>query len=190
MEEVMREYVPGVMVRKRKDGFHFLVLDNVRKTLFQEDPLVLLDGVPVFDIDKIMAFDPLKVKKLEVITNRYFLGPFNFPGIVSYTTYTGDLAGFQLDPRSVTLDYEGLQSQRIFYSPAYDNQKQRENRMPDRRNLLFWAPQVKLDKEGKSHVEFYTSDLVGNYAVVIEGLSTNGYSGSTTSSFLVKQFNN
>jgi uncharacterized protein YfaS (alpha-2-macroglobulin family) len=62
--------------------------------------------------------------------------------------------------------------------------------MPDRRNLLFWAPQVKLDKEGKSHVEFYTSDLVGNYAVVIEGLSTNGYSGSTTSSFLVKQFNN
>ncbi|HEX6223864.1 MAG TPA: hypothetical protein VFZ52_05615, partial [Chryseolinea sp.] len=73
MEEVMREYVPGVMVRKRKDGFHFLVLDNVRKTLFQENPLVLLDGVPVFDIDKIMAFDPLRIKKLEVVTNRYFL---------------------------------------------------------------------------------------------------------------------
>ena len=28
MVEVMREYVPGVMVRKRRDGFHFLVLDN------------------------------------------------------------------------------------------------------------------------------------------------------------------
>ena len=190
MEEVMREYVPGVMVRKRRDGFHFLVLDNVRKSLFQENPLVILDGMPIFDIDKIMAFDPLKVKKLEVITNRYFLGPFTFPGVVSYTTYTGDLAGFQLDPRAVLLDYEGLQRQRIFYSPQYDNQKQRESRMPDRRNLLFWAPQVNLDKEGKQQLEFYTSDLIGTYTIVIEGLTTNGYSGSTTSSFQVKQFNN
>ena len=190
MEEVMREYVPGVMVRKRRDGFHFLVLDNVRKSLFQENPLVMLDGMPIFDIDKIMAFDPLKVKKLEVVTNRYFLGPFTFQGIVSYTTYTGDLAGFQLDPKGVSLDYEGLQRQRIFYSPSYDNQKQRESRMPDRRNLLFWAPQVRLNEEGKNQLEFYTSDLVGNYTIVIEGLTTNGYSGSTTSSFLVKQFNN
>ena len=117
--------------------------------------------MPIFDIDKIMAFDPLKVKKLEVITNRYFLGPFTFPGVVSYTTYTGDLAGFQLDPRAVSLNYEGLQRQRIFYSPQYDNQKQRESRMPDRRNLLFWAPQVTLDKEGKQQLEFYTSDLIG-----------------------------
>jgi len=190
MEEVMREYVPGVMVRKRKDGFHFLVLDNVRKSLFQENPLVILDGMPIFDIDKIMAFDPLKVKKLEVITNRYFLGPFTFPGVVSYTTYTGDLAGFQLDPRAVLLNYEGLQRQRIFYSPQYDTQKQRESRMPDRRNLLFWAPQVTLDKEGKQQLEFYTSDLIGTYTIVVEGLTTNGYSGSTTSSFVVKQFNN
>ena len=190
MEEVMREYVPGVMVRKRKDGFHFLVLDNVRKSLFQENPLVILDGMPIFDIDKIMAFDPLKVKKLEVVTNRYFLGPFTFPGVVSYTTYTGDLAGFQLDPRAVSLNYEGLQHQRIFYSPQYDTQKQRESRMPDRRNLLFWAPQVTLDKEGKQQLEFYTSDLIGTYTIVVEGLTTDGYSGSTTSSFVVKQFNN
>src|SRR5690606_18087096 len=75
MEEVMREYVPGVMVRKRRDGFHFLVMDNVRKSLFKDDPLVILDGVPIFDIDRIMEFDPLKVKKLDVITQRYFLGP-------------------------------------------------------------------------------------------------------------------
>ncbi|HZB15299.1 MAG TPA: hypothetical protein VE467_19830 [Chryseolinea sp.] len=190
MEEVMREYVPGVMVRKRKDGFHFLVLDNVRKSLFQEDPLVLLDGMPIFDIDKIMAFDPLRIKKLDVVTNRYFLGPLIFPGIVSYMTYTGDLAGFQLDPKNVSLDYEGLQRQRIFYSPLYENQKQRDSRMPDRRNLLFWTPHVRLDKEGKQQIEFYTSDLTGNYTIVVEGMTSNGYAGSATSSFVVKQFNN
>lgn len=190
MEEVMREYIPGVMVRKRKDGFHFLVLDHVRKSLFQQDPLVLLDGTPIFDIDKIMAFDPLKVKKLEVVTSRYFLGPLIFQGVVSYTTYAGDLGGYQLDPASVSLDYDGLQRQREFYSPQYETQKQRETRMPDRRNLLLWAPHVSLDKSGKSRIEFFTSDLTGDYTILVEGLTQNGYSGSAVGSFTVKQFNN
>ncbi len=190
MEEVMREYVPGVMVRKRRDGFHFLVLDNLRKRVFQDDPLILLDGMPVFDVDKIMEFDPLKVKKLEVITSRYYLGPFHFPGVVSYSTYPGDLAGFQLDPRSISMDYEGLQRQRVFYAPKYETEKQRESRLPDRRNLLFWAPDVRLDNEGNSQLEFFTSDLSGNYSIVVEGLSKTGYAGSTTGTFAVKEFNN
>lgn len=186
----MREYVPGVMVRKRRDGFHFLVLDNVRKSLFKDEPLVLLDGMPIFDVDKIMEFDPLKVRKLEVITNRYFLGPLNFPGIVSYSTYTGDLNGFIIDPKAVFLDYDGLQRQQIFYAPRYDDQKQRDSRMPDRRNVLYWDPQVTLDEQGKAQIEFYTSDMTGTYTIIIEGLSNNGYSGSSTGSFTVKQFNN
>jgi hypothetical protein len=190
MEEVMREYVPGVMVRKRKDGFHFLVLDNVRKTLFQQNPLVMVDGVPVFDIDKIMAFDPLRVKKLDVFTRGYSLGPLVFSGIVSYSTYTGDLNGFQLDPRSVSIDYEGLQRQRIFYAPQYENEKQRESRLPDRRSLLFWEPVLMLKEGEKKQLEFYTPDLTGEYTVVIEGISKDGTCGGTTASFKVKDFNN
>jgi len=190
MEEVMREYVPGVMVRKRKDGFHFLVLDNVRKTIFQQNPMVMIDGVPVFDIDKIMAFDPLRVKKLEVFTRGYSLGPLVFSGIVSYSTYTGDLNGFQPDPRSVSLDYEGLQRQRIFYAPQYENEKQRESRLPDRRNLLFWDSLVTLKDGEKKQLEFYTSDLTGEYTIVVEGISKDGTCGGTTASFKVKDFNN
>lgn len=190
MEEVMREYVAGVMVRKRRGGFHFLVLNNVRKSLFQDDPLVLLDGMPIFDVDRIMEFDPLKVKKLEVFTSRYYLGPLHFPGVVSYSSYAGDLGGFTLDPKSISLNYEGLQRQRIFYSPQYETQKQRESRMPDRRQLLYWNPQVTLNENGMQQIEFFTSDLTGNFTIVVEGLNKNGYSGSKVSTLSVKQFNN
>jgi len=187
MEEVMREYVPGVMVRKRKDGFHFMNLNDAHKSIFTEDPLVLLDGVPVFDIDKIMEFDPLKVKKLDVFTHRYYLGNVSMTGLVSYTTYTGDLAGFVLDPRSVVVNYEGLQLQREFYSPPYDTPKQRESRWPDQRNVLFWAPQV-VTKDGRQHLEFYTSDVAGDYNIVIRGMTADGLSGSAVYAFQVKQF--
>jgi len=190
MEEVMREYVPGVLVRKRRDGFHFINLDVINKGVFDEDPFILLDGIPLFDADRIMAFDPLKIKKLEVVTRRYYMGVMSLPGIVSYTTYAGDLGGFQLDPKSIVMDYEGLQFQREFYTPKYETNKQRDSRLPDQRNLIFWAPTVITSKDGKQHVEFYTSDLVGNYHVVVEGLTTQGMSGSGTVGFAVRPFDN
>jgi len=186
MEEVMREYVPGVMVRRRKGGFRFMTLDNVNKGVFDEDPMILLDGIPLFDVDKIMAFDPLLVKKLEILNRRYYMGVLSMPGIVSYTTYTGDLAGFQLDPRTVMLDYEGLQPQREFYVPKYEDTKQRESRLPDQRSLLHWAPRVITGDDGHQRVDFFTSDQPGTYKIVVEGLTNGGISGSSKGTFVVR----
>ncbi|HEY3405989.1 MAG TPA: hypothetical protein VGK59_21535 [Ohtaekwangia sp.] len=190
MEEVMREYVPGVLVRKRKDGFHFLVLDNVNKLIFDGTPLIMLDGVPLFDEDEIMAFDPKKIKKLEVMTRQYFIGPLVFPGVVSYTTYEGDLGGFQLQPKSIKMDYEGLQLQREFYSPRYESPAQRESRMPDQRTLLYWNPQILTGTDGKQQVEFYTSDVPGEYKIVVEGISYDGHVGTSSQTFVVNPANN
>ncbi len=190
MEEIMREYVPGVYVRKNRDGFHFKVLDNVNKAVFQEDPLVMLDGLPIFDIDKIMEFDPLKVKKLDVLTRKYYIGQFTFPGVVSYTTYQGDLGGFQIDPRSISINYEGLQLHREFFSPRYETPQHRSSRLPDQRNLLFWAPTLITNQDGKHQVEFYTSDLTGEYSIVVEGLAGDGSAGHAVSNFTVKNYNN
>ncbi|WP_347156385.1 hypothetical protein [Pontibacter chitinilyticus] len=187
MEEVMREYVPGVQVRLRKGGFHFMVRDDMNHTIFQQNPMVLLDGVPVFDINKIMAFDPLKIRKLEVMTRRYFNGPQVYEGLVSYTTYQGDLAGFPLDPHALLMEYEGLQLQREFYAPAYDTPQQRQSRLPDLRNLLYWAPDILTKADGKAAVNFYTSDQAGIYVVVVQGLTGSGLTGSKMITFEVKQ---
>jgi hypothetical protein len=85
MEEVMREYVSTVFVRNRQGKFHFYLIDQVNPTAsaFTDDPMILLDGIPVFNTDKIIAFDPLKVKKLEVVNSLYYLGNVSFSGIVS-----------------------------------------------------------------------------------------------------------
>jgi hypothetical protein len=190
MEEVMREYVPGVLVRKRRDGFHFIVIDKVHRTTMREDPLILLDGVPVTDTDDIMSFDPRKVRKLEVVTKPWYLGPAVFPGIVSYTTYNGDLAGFEFPSHTLQMDYEGLQIEREFYLPVYENQSQRNDRTPDMRSTVYWNPQVKTDATGKAHVEFFTSDLQGNFMISTEGLSPEGVPGTGVQNFVVKSFEN
>ncbi|GAB4035154.1 hypothetical protein [Spirosoma jeollabukense] len=186
MEEVLREYVLGVMPRKKQGHFQLHVLNEPYREIFDELSLVMLDGVPIFDMDKVIEFSPLKVQKLDVVTNRYLMGPVMFNGIISLMTYKGDLAGFPLDTRLLKLDYDGLQLQREFYSPRYDTAKQLESRLPDGRTLLYWDPNLQTDASGHTRTEFYTSDQPGTYLVEVNGLSKDGSAGSQRVMFEVK----
>jgi hypothetical protein len=186
VEDVMREYVPGVLVRKRKDGFHFMVIDRVRHFVLKEDPLTLLDGLPIFKLNQLMTFDPLKIKQLDVISKRYFLGQQVYNGLVSYTTYKGDLGGFPLNPHALIEEYEGMQVPREFYAPRYDTPAQQRSRLPDLRNLLYWNPNVNLQANKQQTLEFSTSDQAGRYLVVTQGMTPDGQLGSTSFSFEVK----
>ncbi|WP_187261939.1 hypothetical protein [Pontibacter beigongshangensis] len=187
LEEVLHEYVTAVRARKRRGDYHLTVLDRPGNTIFADNPLVLLDGVPVFDMNKAMAIDPLKLQKLEVVAEKYFHGPMVYKGIVSLSTYQGDLEGFQLDPRSLLLEYEGLQLQREFYAPAYASEPEQRSRLADQRKLLHWAPDIATGENGKATLEFSTSDQAGTYLVVLQGISKAGLAGSKIFSIEVKQ---
>jgi hypothetical protein len=178
MEEVMREVVAEVHLQKENDSFHYKVLNLPYKQHFDWDPLVLFDGVPVFNTNKIIAYDPLKVKKIEVMARRYYWGNITNNGIISYTTYDGNLGNFELDPGVVLMEYNGLQMKRDFYSPSYTTPEQMQNREPDKRNVLFWQPSVSVDSSEGCKLHFYTSDLPGRYAVHVQGIDAGGQCGS------------
>jgi hypothetical protein len=180
MEEDLREYVKEDNIINSRGKFHIKVITSIG-FLDGEDPMVLVDGIPVFNLNKVFAIDPLKVKKLEVMAQRYYYGPTEQNGIFSFTTYKGDLGGVELDPRAIVVDYEGLQLQREFYSPVYDTQNQAASRIPDYRNLLYWTPTIN-DKG----VSFYTSDQHGKYIGVIQGITANGDAASQYFTFEVK----
>ncbi|GAB3333540.1 Plug domain-containing protein [Larkinella ripae] len=185
MEEVFREYVPGVMARKRREGYSITVLDIPHKQFFTGNPLALLDGVPLFDMDKVMAIDPRKVQKLEVMARHYIVGPLVFDGIISFTTYKGDLAGYRPDAKALLADYEGLQIPRDFYAPRYDTPQRSGSRLPDMRTLLYWTPALKTDAQGKAQFDFYTSDEAGTFRFVINGITADGRAGSKQGVFEV-----
>jgi hypothetical protein len=178
MEEVMREYVTEVHVRKQKDRFHIDVQNIPYHMFFDSDPLVLLDGLPVFDMNKLMAIDPLKVKKIEIVARKYSIDSAVHLGIISCFSYDGNLAGLPLDPNALVVEYPGMQLQREFFSPVYDISSDSQRRVPDFRNVLCWSPDVRLDSSGRSTVEFFTSDLPGNYIALIQGITPDGAAGA------------
>lgn len=187
MEEVMIEYVAEVMVRKRGEKFKFFTVNNPAIAIrplqegilfFEEDPLMLLDGVPVFSVDKMIKYDPLKVQKLEVVASEYHWGPITADGILNFTTYKGNLEGYTMNPSDLLLDYDGLQQQRIFYSPDYSTTDALQSRLPDFRDVLYWSPDVHTNGKGQGTISFYTGDIPGRYLVVLQGISSNGNAGS------------
>ncbi|HEY4965330.1 MAG TPA: hypothetical protein VII28_02980, partial [Puia sp.] len=91
--------------------------------------------------------------------------------------YNGDLDGFPLDPQTLVVDLQGLQQGMEFYSPAYETNQQYLNRHPDFRTLLYWNPNVYTDSTGNATISWFTSDLPGNYVIVVNGVSQSGLLG-------------
>jgi hypothetical protein len=190
MEEVLREYVTEVPLMRQKDDFTILVRVKPHPNDFPRnvEPLILLDGVPVFDQgNKIIKYDPKKVSELEVVAKRYFLGPLMFNSILNFKTYKGNLPDFQLDTRATVMDYEGMQLKREFYSPLYETESSVSGRLPDFRNVLYWSPDIKIDSNGKKTISFYTSDQENKYTVVLQGISPEGKVGTSKIEILVKK---
>jgi hypothetical protein len=174
MEEVLREYVREINVGVKNGELTFKMFSPALHDFYDGNVLVLIDGVPLADPDKIFSYDPLKVKKLDIIQSQYIVGPAIFNGIASFSTYEGAFDRFELDPRLVAIDYDGLQLQREFYSPAYETKEQLEKRIPDFRNTLLWSPDITTDREGETKIQFYTSDRPGTYIVILQGMSADG----------------
>lgn len=186
MEEVMREYVMYMDVQKNREGFALRLLDKSSQQFFTNQPLILVDGVPFFDVNHLMKFDPRKIRKLDVVNHRYLLGSTIFSGIMNWSTYQSNLADFELEPKATVIDYEGLQSKREFYTPRYDTELQKNNHLPDFRNVLYWASQIPLTDKGEGKLSFFTSDIPGKYIVVIQGLTSSGQCGAIYLNFNVQ----
>jgi hypothetical protein len=187
MEEVLREYVHSLNVVRRKDNFQIYLFDNTNRSVFEDEPLILVDGVPFFYTNELIHQDPLKIKRIDLINREYALGSQTYSGIINLTTYHGDLEGIVLDPRAIVLDYPGIPEKREFFERRYETEELVNSRMPDYRTLLYWSPQIKSGSDGKKQINLYTSDLPGKYAVVLQGLSEKGVPGSQVVFFTVKK---
>jgi hypothetical protein len=176
MEEIFREYVPEVNISKHRSDFSLSVFKDNERIFFGEAPLILLDGVPFFNEDTVVSFDPLKIRKMDVVTRRYYTGLHYFSGVISLSTYHNDLADFRLDPSALVVAYEGLQPEREMYTPIFGGSR----RIPDLRDVLSWTPHL----GGKA--SFYTSDIPGTFRGIIQGIGKDGLPGVRTFTFTVK----
>ena len=185
VEDVLREYITGVFVTKKRGRYNIKMLAG--QEMLADDPLVLYDGVPFFNVDNIMAVDPFKIERLEIIQDKYYYNGDTYGGILNFISKKAILSDYELSPNAVVIDYEGLQIKRQFYAPSYTNENLIKNTSPDFRNVLYWQPNITINNKSAASVSFYTSDMLGKYVGVIQGLSDSGIPAYSVFQFEVKK---
>ena len=177
IREIVKEILPDLMVIKRNKKFTFKIINSYPFQPFENQALVLVDGVPVYDIENLLNVPARQIERVDIINARYFFSDNIFDGIVSFITKKGDMSALDFDNTVYRQVFDGYEQPEDFYSPDYSTDSLKMSRIPDYRNLLYWKPDLKYATDGKALVEFFTSDEAGMYTIIVEGRSGNGEHG-------------
>lgn len=181
IREVVKEIIPNVYTLKQSGKLELKLINKLQSLPFENKPLVLVDGVPMYDFEKVLVINSKEIERADVINKRYFFSDFIFDGILSFVTKKGNLSAMEFDNTIFRQVYEGCQLKEEFYSPEYSADSLKSSRIPDYRNTLYWSPENHIDDNGKTFVEFYTSDESADYTIVVRGISEDGKQGYSSS---------
>src|SRR4030042_1165719 len=179
VEELFFELVKSVLIkRKKNNNFELQVIDPSSKLALTGKPLLLLDGVPVLDINPVIIYmDPVDIEKIDVVQSPFIQGNESYFGIINMITKQADFNNFDLPSYAIRKPYKFFAVPGTFHSPDYSSDNDSLTSHPDFRNLLYWNPEVVTDNNGTVADSFYTADDISDYRIVVQGLSENGLPG-------------
>lgn len=176
MQEIATELLEGVRIREKKDGSFKIQMRNKDEftghfTEFnEEEPLRLIDGLPIYDSRLIGQLNPLDVDLIEMRYGIFELNGVEFKGILHIHTVEKNYPELY-SGNHLIVENPGYEQPRIFKTPEHRSVK---SRTPDFRPLLYWNPKILVDKNGVVKIEFYASDDIDKYTIDIQGLRPNG----------------
>lgn len=185
MEEVFIEFIPEIRARRRSDGsrdIQIRLVNGTEPTFSRTPTLMLLDGVPVFDQQKIMDYDPLLVESIHIYPQTYYIGNRSYEGIVNFVTYKHTLPGFKFGGNVRVVDYQGVSVPMAATGAALE----REEGYPDYRQTLYWHPMLEVEPGTTVRIPVKLPDYKGRFSVVAEGLSIDGKPLEGHTSFVTK----
>lgn len=171
LEMFFKELVLGAHVRKINGNYKLFVL-NIDEAVTYDNPLVLVDDVPIIDIQELMKIPPKDIEKIEVHYLPFAMEKYTIFGIISLKTKKGDFGGLILPKSTTFLEYQALSPDYQFGAKTYTSPEEKASRLADFRTTLYWNPSVPI--EINSQISFYTSDQTASYDVLVFGTYKNG----------------
>jgi len=175
LEEVFIELVPEVypVIRKKKSQ---LIIKNeyYGNESLPSAPLILVDYLPVNDLDKVLSIPPSRIQRIEVVNDLFLQGEFFYGGIISIFTRDNDLGGMALPENSTFTSFQTFEEQDKIQFPEYPDNNSKDSNLPDYRNCLYWDPDLKFGQSRSADIQFYASDSRGEYIIYVRGVTQKG----------------
>jgi hypothetical protein len=168
--EISREILPALKIRKTGDGYTAGYPALQYQSQGESEPAIFLDGVPIDDISQVITMGTDQVKRVDMLPEIRYYGDISFSGILAI--FSSDLRVKNLQFKGPSLRMDALSSQ-PYTRPEPFTQDNINKHYPDLRQLLLWEPEIVINK-GEKQLEFYASDLEGEFRIDIQGITTDG----------------
>jgi hypothetical protein len=132
--------------------------------------LVMLDNIPISDEATFLAISTSKIDRVELNNLAYIVGNRSYCGIINAFSKNNDMAGIELPKNSMFFKYSLLDESKL-----NSTSNRSDIHLPDRRNCLYWNPNMKIAAGKANQFSFFTSDVPGEYQIILQAISkTNG----------------
>lgn len=174
--EISKELLNGVKFRNYNNEPKMQVYNSGLRNFFDEKPLILIDGIPISDLNVIKDMGTNDIDRIDVCMNERYYGDLRFPGVVAIYSTKGDYSKILESDQLIRLKTETMQALAKIAVPEIT-----EPNIPDLRQLIYWNPSESPKKS--ISVNSSTSSIAGTFKLVVRGRLKNG-----TFFFSEKQF--
>lgn len=175
LRETFVEIIQDVSsIRIGKDNFAIRVKGYDYASIRDIAPLIVLDGCVIQDHNALLDFDARYIEDITVFRHSFLVGPELYEGAIIIKTETGEgYTSFQYEGAISTFNVLRPQPDKKYFVQWYDKRSNEQNRrLPDDRVQLLWMPKLKLT-ENEFKIDFYTSDVVGEFEIHIMGITAD-----------------
>ena len=106
IREVLLEYVICVRNRKVNGVPQLFVLGDQTLDVNSWPAMVLIDGMPVIDVERLLNYDARRVHYINIYSNQFTFGHGVYNGILSFVTRSGQLTNYPVEPNMQYLVYD------------------------------------------------------------------------------------
>jgi hypothetical protein len=174
--EISKELLPGVKFRNYNNEPTIQVLNSPAQMHFAEQPLVLLDGIPIRDLNVIKDLGTTDIDYIDICPNERFYGDLKFQGVIAIYSTKSDYLKLPETERFIKLETEAIQIPVQLTEPVIPGPS-----VPDLRQVLYWNASAQPAKT--IDVKFGTSNVLGRFRLIVRGRTSDG-----TLIFAEKQF--
>ncbi|MBN1144935.1 MAG: hypothetical protein JXA72_10965 [Bacteroidales bacterium] len=138
-------------------------------------PLLFIDNIHVGHDSRLLKLDLNRIERIEIIDKGYVAGNMKYSGLIAIYSKNRNFAGIDLRQNNTFFSYD------LFSKPAtacYPEKRSSGSRIPDKRNLVYWNPNIQLTAGSKTVISFDIPDTKGQYMIFVRSKNNPDISGS------------
>jgi len=171
--QALMSKVPGLRYDPNVPSITLRVSQFSRFAGSDVSPLILVDGVPVIDIQQALSIPIRSVDFIDVLKfgSASAYGQRGAAGVIAIYTKKGSPTGFE-KAKLQSVKWVGFSTASEFTPPDYS--KAMADDYYDYRATIYWSPSVKTTRDATTTLSFYAADAGTKYRVVAEGVTAGG----------------